>query len=118
MLRLLVGAAWLAGPVWAAEWATRDGDLMLGPGELEAELIGREVMFYDNGVSAFAEDGGYSYTYDQGGTAFGRYELGEDGVVCIVFANGFDRCDMYVRSGTRLVLITEKGERFPIRPRE
>ena len=40
----------------------------------------------------------------------------EDGIICIVYRNGFDRCDMYVRSGGRLVVLTEDGERYPVRP--
>ena len=46
----------------------------------------------------------------------GRYTISDDSTVCIDFDNGFSRCDMYVRSGEKLVLLTEDGLRFPIRP--
>lgn len=103
-------------PALAQDWATRDGDTLLSPSEMQAEVVGRKLTFYDNGVSEYAADGAYSYTYDGGGTAHGTYTLGENGVVCTAFQNGFDRCDMIVRNGERLVVITEKGDRFPVRP--
>lgn len=105
-----------AGPALAQDWALRDGDAALTAAEIEAEIIGRTLVFYDDGQSKFSAGGAYSYTYDGGGTAFGHFEVGENGVICIDYPNGWSRCDMYVRNGDRLVLLTEKGERFPIRP--
>ena len=102
----------------AAEWSVRPGDLPLGPEELEA-LAGRTLTFYDDGQSRFSAGGAYSYTYSAangGGTAFGTYSIAEDGSVCIAYRNGFSRCDLYVRSGERLILIDEKGDRYPVRP--
>ena len=43
------------------------------------------------------------------------FEIGEQGQICIQYRNGFGRCDTYVRNAGRLVLLTEKGERFPVR---
>jgi hypothetical protein len=63
----------------------------------------------------FSAGGAYSYTYASGDSAFGRFEIGEDGTVCIAFRNGFTRCDRYVENGSRIVMLTQKGERFPLR---
>jgi len=75
------------------------------------------LTFFDDGQSKYSSGGAYSYTYaNGGGTAFGQFEVRPDGLVCITFRNGRGRCDMYVRSRGRTVMITSRGERFPIRP--
>lgn len=116
-MRVILGAAalFVAGQAAAQDWAVRDGDSYLSDAEMRAEIVGHRLTFYDDGVSDYGPDGGYSYTYDGGGTAFGDYELGENGVVCTAFRNGFERCDMIVRNRDRLVVITEKGDRYPVR---
>ena len=116
-MRLVMGAALLmAQQATAQDWATRDGDAYLTPGQMLEQVVGRDLTFYDDGVSLYSADGTYSYTYDGGDTAFGTYEIGENGVVCTVFQNGFDRCDLIVRNGVQLVVITQKGDRYPVRP--
>ena len=100
----------------AQDWKLRDSDTRLDSIQLANALVDQKIVFFDNGESKFSPDGVYSYTYDQGGTAFGRYTISDDSTVCIDFDNGFSRCDMYVRSGEKLVLLTEDGLRFPIRP--
>lgn len=96
----------------------RSGDAPLTQSETQDLTSGRTLIFYDNGRAKFSIGGAYSYTYaNNGGSAFGRFDVGADGKVCIVFANGFGRCDMFVQNGERLVMLTEKGERFPIRPK-
>ncbi|WP_170377483.1 MULTISPECIES: hypothetical protein [Ruegeria] len=115
MIRLLILILLIASPVWAAEWPTKPGDVPLTPTELEA-LAGRTLTFYDDGQSSFSVGGAYSYTYASGESAFGTYSIAEDGSVCIQYRNGFDRCDLYVRSGERLILIDQKGDRYPVRP--
>ena len=100
----------------AQNWKLRDSDTRLNSGQLAEALVDQRIIFFDNGESRFSADGAYSYTYDQGGTAYGRYTIGEDSTVCIAYDNGFSRCDMYVRNGSKLVLLTEDGLRFPIRP--
>ncbi|MDA7964824.1 hypothetical protein [Ruegeria sp.] len=114
MIRFLTFAIFAASPLWAADWATRPGDVQLTPDELSA-LAGRTLTFYDDGQSRFSEGGAYSYTYASGESAFGTYSIAEDGSVCIAYRNGFSRCDLYVRSGERLILIDEKGDRYPVR---
>jgi hypothetical protein len=110
--------ALVALPVLAADWALRAGDEPLDRAALDA-LAGQTLTFYDDGRSMYSAGGSYSYTYSQangGGTAFGTYRLAKDGSVCVAFRNGFSRCDLYVRNGDRLILITEAGERYPVRP--
>lgn len=115
MTRYLILAIIAAGPLMAAEWPTKPGDVPLTLQELEA-LAGRTLTFYDDGRSNFSEDGAYSYTYASGEAAFGTYSIAQDGSVCIAYRNGFSRCDLYVHSGERLILIDEKGDRYPVRP--
>lgn len=106
-----------AGGAAAGPWPLRPGDTPFAAGELAA-LAGQSFRFYDGGVSAYGGGGAYSYTYaaqNGGGTAWGSYRIAEDGSVCVDFTNGFGRCDLYVRNGGRVILITEKGDRFPMR---
>ncbi len=77
------------------------------------------LVFYDDGQAQFSPDGGYAYTLSDingGATSFGTYQLSDDGVVCVTYENGLSRCDLYVKSGDRLVVITQEGGRFPVRP--
>ncbi|WP_438826353.1 hypothetical protein [Ruegeria atlantica] len=113
-MRYLILALFAASPVVAAEWPTKPGDIPLSSEELDA-LAGRTLTFYDNGQSKFSAGGAYSFTYASGESAFGTYSIADDGSVCIAYRNGFSRCDLYVRSGERLILIDEKGDRYPVR---
>ena len=117
-MRLFLTALFICLPVVASaqNWKLRDNDSRLDSNQLAEALVDQKIVFFDNGESTFSPDGAYSYTYDQGGTAYGRYTIGEDSTVCIAYDNGFSRCDMYVRNGNKLVLLTEDGLRFPIRP--
>ncbi|AXI53424.1 hypothetical protein SuNHUV7_08450 (plasmid) [Pseudoseohaeicola sp. NH-UV-7] len=101
----------------AQDWPLRDSDVALNSAEASQYVTGRTVVFYDDGQSKFSVGGAYSYTYaNDGGSAFGTFSVRDDGAVCIDYKNGFSRCDLYVRSGANMVMITQKGERFPIRP--
>ncbi len=85
--------------------------------ELHA-LAGRSFVFFDDGTSFYGEDGAYAYTYgvDNGaGTSWGTYRVVGDGSICVDFVNGTARCDMLVRAAGRVVVITETGDRFPVR---
>lgn len=111
-------AFFLAGTAQAADWALRPGEEVLARDALHG-LAGRTLTFYDDGQSRYSAGGAYSYTYsveNGGGTAFGTYHIAEDGSICTEFRNGFSRCDLFVHSNGRLVLIDEKGDRYPVRP--
>jgi len=93
----------------------RDGDTVLSPADMVDTLKGHTHEFHDGGRSFFSITESYSYTYPDGGIAYGRYEIRESGVVCTFFNHGFERCDTYVRNGDRLILINEDGLRFPVK---
>jgi len=100
----------------AGEWRLRLDDQILSLDQLQDLTAGTALTFYDDGVSQFSVGGSYSYSYaDNGGISFGVFEVKRNGTVCIDFRNGFSRCDMYVRNGELLMLVTEQGGRFPIR---
>lgn len=104
-------------PAHAADWATKPGDLLFTLEELTA-LPGQSLTFYDDGTAHYLDDGAYAYTYSAengGGTAWGSYRIAEDGSICVDYTNGFSRCDLLVRNAGRIVLISEKGERYPVR---
>lgn len=108
----------LANPASAADWRLRSGDRPFDQAELAA-LQGQSYTFYDDGRSEYGPEGRYSYTYSAangGGTVWGDYHIAEDGSVCVGFANGRSRCDLFVRNAGRVILITETGQRFPVRP--
>ena len=103
-------------PAAAQDWALRTTDRALDAAETQALTEGQTLTFYDDGRSTYSAGGAYSYTYASGQTALGAYRIEDDGTVCIAFRNGFGRCDRYVENAGRIVLLTEKGERYPIRP--
>ena len=115
MRYLLCGIALIGHAAYAQDWALRDGDVILDQQALSELSQGAALTFFDDGTSRFSAGGSYSYTYASGESAFGRFEIGEQGQICIQYRNGFGRCDTYVRNAGRLVLLTEKGERFPVR---
>ncbi|SMX26541.1 hypothetical protein TRP8649_00623 [Pelagimonas phthalicica] len=107
----------LAAPVWAQSFVLKSGDAAFENAELDQRLRGQVLTFFDDGQSKYYEDGRYSYTYaNDGGTAYGYWDINPAGAVCIQFLNEQTRCDMYVKNGDRLILITEEGHRFPVRP--
>ncbi|MEM9852923.1 MAG: hypothetical protein AAF841_00595 [Pseudomonadota bacterium] len=113
-MRILTLLIAICGSALAAQ-GLRDGDALLSDARLSAELPGATHEFFDGGKSTFSFGEAYSYTYPDGGVALGRYELRPGGTVCTFFVHGFERCDTYVESGERLVLINEEGVRFPVR---
>lgn len=100
----------------AAAQGVRDGDVMLEATELQARLSGKSVLFHDGSEARFSASGNYTYRYTPQDPAFGgTYETTADSQVCVTFANGFARCDTYVLSDDRLVLINRDGLRFPVK---
>ena len=118
-MRVLITVfALIGGSAAAQDYALRDSDERFDVPGLSAALTGRSLTFFDDGVSRFSAGGSYSYTYgvqNGGGSQFGTFTVMPGGIVCILYRNGFDRCDMYVRSGGRIVVLTEDGERYPVR---
>jgi len=118
MMRLYACLALIAfaTPVLAQDWNLEDADIPLGLFGARALTAGRTLTFPDAGESRFSVGGAYSHTYaNDGGTAFGIFRVESDGRVCIEFSSGISRCDLYVRNGGLLIMLTEQGERFPIR---
>lgn len=103
----------------AQDFALRGSDERFDQAGLTEAVTGQTLTFFDDGQSRFSAGGAYSYTYSAvngGGTQFGTFTVLPEGIICIVYRNGADRCDMYVRSGGRLVVLTEEGDRYPVRP--
>jgi hypothetical protein len=117
VLHILVFTA-LACPALAADWALRATDRALTRDEVVALTAGQTMVFHDDGRSKYSVGGAYSYTYASGEAAYGTYDIADDGTVCVAYRNGFARCDRYVENGGKIVLLTEKGLRFPIRQQE
>jgi hypothetical protein len=69
---------------------TRPGDALISSVDLDSRLRGQELIFFDDGVSHFYNDGRYTYAYDMGdgGYAYGYFEVTDDSTVCIDFVNG------------------------------
>ncbi len=100
----------------AQDWALREGDIPLSKPELQEFTRGVTLTYHDEGTSKFSPGGSYSYTYaHDGGTAFGLFRITEKGQVCIDFRNGRNRCDLYVRQDGLLIMLSSKGERFPVK---
>lgn len=102
----------------ADTFPVRPSDEVLDRAAMLDAVIGATHEFFDGGRSFFSVSGSYSYTYPDGGIAYGTWDLpaaGEDGVICTAFRHGFSRCDRYVANKGQLVLITETGDRFPVR---
>ena len=118
MTRFLACALVLTATQTVADnWAVRDDDRLLSRDEVQVLTEGQTITFYDDGQSRYSAGGAYSYTYASGAAAFGQYSISEDGTVCIAYRNGFGRCDKYAETANgRIVLLTEEGLRFPIRP--
>ena len=115
-MRFVFALMCLPSTLWATEFPLLEGDAPLSHAEV-IEMTGRPVIeFYEGGQSRYSVGGSYSYSYAGGGTAFGRFTVAQDGTVCIIYRNGRDRCDRFVHSHGRLVMLTAGGQRFAIRP--
>lgn len=113
---MLIALLLLPFGAFAADFALLDGDRPLKRDEIVAFTANKTIVFYEGGHAQYSVGGAYSYTYEGGSSAFGRYEIDREGVICIFFRNGRDRCDQFVQSHGRLIMITQQGQRFAIRP--
>lgn len=117
-MRLPLTAALICLSGAAEAQGLRDSDTLLTEAQMAETLSGHIVEFYDGSKSRYRADGRYSYTYTDDTEPFlGTYALRDGSTVCVLFDNGFERCDTYVRAGERLVLIIADGTRFPVRTR-
>jgi hypothetical protein len=106
----------LSTPAAAQDWADRQGDVALSMQEISVLTSGTVLTYYDDGQSSYGADGAYTYTYASGEMASGSFTIKEDGKVCVIFTNGRDRCDRFVSSRGKIILLTAQGHRFPVRP--
>ncbi len=105
----------IAAPVFA-DAGIRGSDTILDGAGLAELLSGQVIEFFDGSKSTYQANGRYGYTYtDDGPVWAGDYALGADGEVCVAFDNGSSRCDTFVMDGTRAILVTTDGVRFPVR---
>ncbi|SMX39860.1 hypothetical protein [Octadecabacter ascidiaceicola] len=107
-----------ATPATAQDFALRDSDTVPTSAALSDMILDRDVEYFDGGVSRYATDGSYAWTYaaeNGGGVWEGTHEFAENATLCVVFVTGIERCDMFVTSGDRLVMLTSDGMRFPVR---
>ncbi len=115
-MRILLPLIFIASASLADDFASLSGDVALSDDELLALTSDQTLHFYEGGLSRYSTGGAYSYSYADGATAYGRFDVRADGLVCVEFVNGRNRCDRFVHSHGRLVLLTEDGDRFPVRP--
>ena len=116
-MRFVLALALLPTCVFADGFDVLEDDTALTHDEVLDLTYGHSLSFYEGGKSRYSVGGAYSYSYQSGATAFGHFEVQPDGKVCVTFVNGRTRCDRFVRSHGRLVLLTQDGGRFPVRPR-
>jgi len=108
----------LASPVAAQDFALRASDMVPTTADLSRQILDRDLEYFDGGISRYNTDGSYAWTYAEtngGETHPGTHQISENGTVCITYETGAERCDMFVQSGDRLVLLTDNGQRYPIR---
>ncbi|WP_299351776.1 hypothetical protein [uncultured Shimia sp.] len=115
-MRLGLVLALMATPALAEDWKMRGGDNLFDEAGLQAALTGQTLVFYDDGQSVYGDDGSYSYTYGGGGTWEGQWRVAADSVVCVTYVTEVTRCDRIVENAGRLVVLTEDGQRFPVKP--
>lgn len=101
-----------------AQDGIRTSDQLMDAAQMGQLLNGQQIEFFDGSKSHYASDGTYYYTYtDDGPEWTGRFKVSDNSRVCVDFDNGSSRCDQFVISGDRVVLVTEDGLRFPVRNR-
>ena len=105
----------VALPVSAQEGLLAN-DLSMSATDLDSHLRGQVLEFFDGSKSRYGSDSRYGYTYtDDGPVWAGEYQTFDDSRVCVAFDNGSERCDTIVLDGSRTILITDEGLRFPVR---
>ena len=114
-MRIALFLVVVSAPAFAQE-GIRQSDTILDREQMSALLTGNEMEFYDGSKSRYGEDGSYGYTYtDDGPVWTGRFEVFDESRVCVDFDNGSRRCDLFIQTGEKVVLVTTDGTRFPVR---
>ena len=113
--RAFVALMILNGPGLTAEWPMRLGDRIFTKEELCLFIATNQIRFHDGGRSEYGPGDAYSYVYASENRANGAFRIETDRSICVDFVNGFSRCDLFVRNGNRVILIDEKGDRYPLR---
>ncbi len=99
-----------------AAQGVQDDDARFSASGLSDAIAGQTLEFFDGSLASYADSAAYEYRYRPDEPPFvGKWRATDESEVCVTFNNGFSRCDVIVRSGDRLVLITEDGLRFPVR---
>ena len=96
-------------------WTLKPGEVPMTLAELALRLDGQVMRFYDGGRSEYGPGNTYAHVFSDDARVPGTYRITDTGEVCIDFENGATRCDFYVQSGNRTILIDEKGDRYPVR---
>lgn len=107
----------LALPVAAQDYDIRSNDTQPSADDLVAYIVDRDLIYFDDGTSRYNADGSYAWTYSavNGSSVWPGLYTVTDNIICIDFESGTARCDMFVFSGDRLTLLTDNGERYPVR---
>jgi len=99
----------------AAQTGLRATDTRFTGTGLADALSGNTVEFFDGSLATYRADARYEYRYAPGDPVWrGTWEATAS-EVCVAFDNGRSRCDTFVRADDRLVLVIERGDRFPVR---
>ncbi|MEL6957828.1 MAG: hypothetical protein AAGL89_02610 [Pseudomonadota bacterium] len=109
--------ALITAPALAQDFSIRSTDTLPDAEALTAQIHDRDLIYFDDGVSRYNSDGTYAWTYSEAngsGIWPGTYAV-TDNVICIAFESGAERCDMFVLSNGRLTLLTDDGQRYPVR---
>lgn len=108
----------LASPLAAQDYAMRASDTVPSAADLSSLILDRDLEYFDGGTSRYNADGTYAWTFGEnngGETHPGTHRFGDNATLCITYETGAERCDMFVQSGERLVLLSDDGQRYPIR---
>ncbi|WP_138466366.1 hypothetical protein [Poseidonocella sp. HB161398] len=114
----LVATAGLAAPATAGDIrypGMRDFDSVFTRDGLEVKLRNQTVLYRDGSQATYLRDGTYIYqkTAEAPGIT-GTYRFRPDGMVCVHFDKGGNRCDTYVRNVYDTFFLTGSGQRLKV----
>lgn len=106
-LALIVGAcvSFMVIPVFAQQAMSGD--------EIKTLITGKTIEMSD-GMATYKADGKYEYYLkSNGATTRGKWSVQGDRV-CVDFDAGSNRCDQYVKDGSKVSLKNSRGTLFPV----